>query len=440
MELGGRHAATRTRPLYLGEPEEDEAWPDLARTCRRRAPRRRCPATASSANRPDDPASTRSTAGPRSRCCARTSASASPLSPNGHTGAPLLGDDARRSAVLGHGPNPFAGPPDGICPAGAPIAAASTSRRSSSRSGSRRRARRTRPARSSSSTRTRTTSSPAARRPSRWPSAPTSATASGSRSSRAERTRPVGRFSRSNLHIHHVQFDIQGSDGVSAGMVFDQSVRPTSSRTRRSRTPRPPARARSSSRAWRSSTPSAAGIAVGEGTEDIEIRQIDRDRRGPRRRSRSTEPLQQRHAGGRGRRHGVHPVPLVSRRRAGQHLLARPRRRHPRLGPRPRRPAHRRAEGLDLPRPDDRRGGRLGHDRRHPARPTRSRPARSTARFRELALWTIDDNPATDSTLNLRAEPFADRGRTPIRRCCSAPTATATRTRRCRGPTRATRS
>ena len=30
--------------------------------------------------------------------------------------------------------------------------------------------------------------------------------------------------------------------------------------------------------------------------------------------------------------------------------------------------------------------------------------------FRELALWTIDDNPVTDSTLNLRAEPFTLRG------------------------------
>ena len=30
--------------------------------------------------------------------------------------------------------------------------------------------------------------------------------------------------------------------------------------------------------------------------------------------------------------------------------------------------------------------------------------------FRELALWTIDDNPVTDSTLNLRAEPFTIRG------------------------------
>ena len=28
------------------------------------------------------------------------------------------------------------------------------------------------------------------------------------------------------MHIHHVQFDPQGSDGASAGMVYDQSIRP----------------------------------------------------------------------------------------------------------------------------------------------------------------------------------------------------------------------
>ena len=36
-------------------------------------------------------------------------------------------------------------------------------------------------------------------------------------------------------------------------------------------------------------------------------------------------------------------------------------------------------------------------------------PRAGDGSFRELALWTIDDNPVTDSTLNLRAEPWADR-------------------------------
>ena len=36
------------------------------------------------------------------------------------------------------------------------------------------------------------------------------------------------RFSKSSMHIHHVQFDVQGSDGVSAGFAYEHSVRPYS--------------------------------------------------------------------------------------------------------------------------------------------------------------------------------------------------------------------
>jgi hypothetical protein len=33
-------------------------------------------------------------------------------------------------------------------------------------------------------------------------------------------------FSKSSMHIHHVQFDVQGSDGVTAGFAYENSVRP----------------------------------------------------------------------------------------------------------------------------------------------------------------------------------------------------------------------
>jgi len=33
-------------------------------------------------------------------------------------------------------------------------------------------------------------------------------------------------WSKSSMHIHHVQFDVQGSDGVSAGFAYEHSVRP----------------------------------------------------------------------------------------------------------------------------------------------------------------------------------------------------------------------
>ncbi|HET7475818.1 MAG TPA: multicopper oxidase domain-containing protein [Dermatophilaceae bacterium] len=34
------------------------------------------------------------------------------------------------------------------------------------------------------------------------------------------------KFSKTSMHIHHVQFDVQGSDGVTAGYAFEHSVRP----------------------------------------------------------------------------------------------------------------------------------------------------------------------------------------------------------------------
>jgi len=36
------------------------------------------------------------------------------------------------------------------------------------------------------------------------------------------------KFSKTTMHIHHVQFDVQGSDGVSAGFAYEHSVRPYS--------------------------------------------------------------------------------------------------------------------------------------------------------------------------------------------------------------------
>ena len=39
-------------------------------------------------------------------------------------------------------------------------------------------------------------------------------------------TREIGFFSKVNIHIHFVQFDIQGSDGVNTGFNYETSVRP----------------------------------------------------------------------------------------------------------------------------------------------------------------------------------------------------------------------
>ena len=44
--------------------------------------------------------------------------------------------------------------------------------------------------------------------------------------SELEDTRENGFFSKANIHIHFAQFDVQGSDGVSTGFNYEQSIRP----------------------------------------------------------------------------------------------------------------------------------------------------------------------------------------------------------------------
>src|SRR4029078_2320255 len=87
--------------------------------------------------------------------------------------------------------------------------------------------------------------------------------------------------SKVSMHIHHVQFDVQGSDGVSAGYAYEHSVRPYQLS---SATLTAPA-AKGSTTLHLSSVNSLTGtdangrpdkkwIAIGEGTESIDIKQI----------------------------------------------------------------------------------------------------------------------------------------------------------------------
>ncbi|KRC56993.1 hypothetical protein ASE19_04115 [Nocardioides sp. Root79] len=88
-------------------------------------------------------------------------------------------------------------------------------------------------------------------------------------------------WSKVSMHIHHLQFDVQGSDGVSAGFAYEHSVRPYNQVA--------PTLVRNVLKGSTSITlTSVAGltgvdangkaatkwIAIGQGTEDIEIRQI----------------------------------------------------------------------------------------------------------------------------------------------------------------------
>ncbi|MBO9522819.1 MAG: multicopper oxidase domain-containing protein [Nocardioidaceae bacterium] len=88
-------------------------------------------------------------------------------------------------------------------------------------------------------------------------------------------------FSKVSMHIHHVQFDIQGSDGVSAGFAYEHSVRPYN-RVEATLTQKPLNGAnfvKLSSVAGLTGTDAngkatTKWIAIGQGTENIEIKQI----------------------------------------------------------------------------------------------------------------------------------------------------------------------
>jgi len=88
-------------------------------------------------------------------------------------------------------------------------------------------------------------------------------------------------FSKVSMHIHHVQFDVQGSDGVSAGFAYEHSVRPykLASATLLSAARHGATSVRLSSLAGLSGTDAngkaaAKWIAIGEGTEAIDIKQV----------------------------------------------------------------------------------------------------------------------------------------------------------------------
>ena len=77
------------------------------------------------------------------------------------------------------------------------------------------------------------------------------------------------------MHIHHVQFDPQGSDGAIAGMSFEQSIRPYTVEDPELAAAAGAGDSTDQAHERRAKFQRAAsGIAVGIGTENIEIHQI----------------------------------------------------------------------------------------------------------------------------------------------------------------------
>ena len=88
-------------------------------------------------------------------------------------------------------------------------------------------------------------------------------------------------FSKVSMHIHHVQFDVQGSDGVSAGFAYEHSVRPyqlgsgtLTAAARKGATSIKLSSLSGLAGVDANGKPAAKWIAVGEGTESIDIVQV----------------------------------------------------------------------------------------------------------------------------------------------------------------------
>ena len=220
---------------------------------------------------------------------------------------------------------------------------------------------------------------PAASPPSRSPSAPTSATAwpitlspSSTDDERGQRT------SRSPTCTSTTCSSTpRRSDGVITGMSYEQSIRPLQDRG-------PAADRGGGTRASSVAAPRAASSKFQVGVvhrASAEGTGADRD---PQRSPRSTRdaktvtldtPLEHDHAAGEWAGTEFIAVPLVSRRRPRQRLLARPRRRHPRLGHRAS-SASSSSSRRARPTTTRRRAREVdsGTYRRHPHRPTRWPP------------------------------------------------------------------
>ena len=323
-----------------------------------------------------------------------------PFSPNKHSGAPWLGETG--NAASGAAPAPFAGRADGICPAGAPVRTFNIV---------------------TIATPVPVTSTVNDAGQIFVLAQDVEAVLAGTKApeplairanvgdcvavtltNRIPDAAAANLFSKTNLHIHHVQFDTQASDGVITGLSYEQAVEDYPSTD-------PQLTAAAGPGATTLSLSSAAkfqpgvAIAVGQGTEEIEIRTIASIAGNT---VTLTEALDKNHAVGHfagtefvqsrwyadvlmdnvfwhDHVDGIHgwPKGLV-----GQ-LIVEP----------PGSTYHDPVTGAQI------RSGALADIR------TNSPLAQGQVEgsFRELALWTINNNTVTDSTVNLRAEPWADR-------------------------------
>ena len=338
-----------------------------------------------------------------------------PYSPNGHTGAPWLGEQGDKAPAPGGQPDPWAKRADGLCPQSSlpgrnfnivsiqkPIQVTKNGatdqfgklfvlakNKDKVRNG-------------------------------QMPSEPLAIRANVGEcvnltvTSEQTEDDPDQPFPMTNLHIHHVQFDPNGSDGATAGMVYGQAVRPYRIDDGRLAAAAAPG-ATTVTIAPTATLPSLAKyragiwIAVGLGTEQIEIRKVTGvATAGANRVLTLHEPLATAHVAGEWAgtefvKEAWFPDVVLDNIFWHDHVDG----------------IHNWGHGLvgqliiepkDSTYHDPVTGAQVDSGTLvdiHTSNPLA--PGLLDGSFREFVLWTIDQNPTTDSTLNLRAEPLSDR-------------------------------
>ena len=213
-------------------------------------------------------------------------------------------------------------------------------------------------------------------------------------------------FSMTNIHIHHVQFDVQASDGVGTGMQFGQAVRPYALED-----PTLTEEAAAGLRTLHLSDVAkfhvGASIAVGEGTTKIEIRDIEAIDAAAGTVT-LDKPLDHTHpagdyAGTEFVQYTWYPDVELDNVFWHDHVDGIHNWGHGLVG-----------QFIVEPRGSTYHDPATGEEVEsgtyvdiHTANPLAAGSVNGA--FRELALWEINENPATDSTMNLRSVPFADR-------------------------------
>jgi manganese oxidase len=392
-------------PTYLGEPEDTRPWPDLPNVVPGHPGS--FPGDQYVGDRPKilfDPVNGR----PAWPLLRPHIGFRPPFSPRGHTGAPWLGENggaAPTSTV-----DPYAGRADGLCPSGAPV------RRFNVVSIER-------PIQITKKGAVDPTGmiyvlahDKAAVLNGSKPAQPLAIRSNAgdcdaiTLTNELTDTNAFGGFSKVNMHIHHVQFDPQASDGVITGLSYEQSVRPY-------KVEDPQLAASAAAGATRLQLTSVAKfqpgvwIGVGLGTEAIDVRQIAAI--DPATSSVTlTAALAKAHAAGEWA--GVEfvqyrwfPDVVLDNVFWHDHVDGIHNWGHGLVGQLVVEPAgstyHDPKTGAEVD------SGTIVDI--HTTNPLA--PGVVDGSFREFAAWDIDTNPATDSTINLRAEPLNDRGGDP---------------------------